>query len=510
MTEEELRDLTEEEFYDCFKSKFWRMNNLYHIVDKDGNDILFNFNTEQQKLWDACFVDGVLVKDANVLKARQLGITTFFVLCYLDDVLWMENINAYIQSDKKISIEKIFRIATYAYKSMKKIIPEITPELDRGGGSKHEYYFPSNNSRIYVGLEHRSATVHRLHLSETALQDKTKIGATTSAVPWNVRYSSETTPNGMNWYYDDWGLANIAYRKNFFFAWFYRDEYSLPDIDTGPTTGKEKKYIANIRKTSGYTLTKEQIEFRRMKIASLKSVDMFDQEFPYDDESCFMRSSSSVFDVDNLKTVIANLKPEIEWVDDIKIMIPYSSKDYYVCSADPAEGVGRDNSIGVILNSKAQQCAIFSSNKLKPKQFAKKLVNMCELYGAKKLKPPIMAVERNNHGHAVLLELKDYLYYPNLFYYSDDRDRPGWFTDKVTRPVMLDTLVDGVDNGTVQINDIETAKECITFVNNEGKPQAEDGKKDDRVIAMAIGVQMVIRNCPNMDMYDNIDEYILV
>ena len=68
---------------------------------------------------------------------------------------------------------------------------------------------------------------------------------------------------------------------------------------------------------------------------------------------------------------------------------------------------------------------------------------------------PLVAVEKNNHGHAVLLELKEHIKYPRLFVPEGKKD-PGWITDRVTRPIMIDTFIDGVENGTISLLNHDT------------------------------------------------------
>ena len=47
--------------------KRYRMNNLYHIVDRDGNDIKFKMNPVQEDVFDNLHSRNL------ILKARQLG-----------------------------------------------------------------------------------------------------------------------------------------------------------------------------------------------------------------------------------------------------------------------------------------------------------------------------------------------------------------------------------------------------------------------------------------------------
>jgi len=59
---------------------------------------------------------------------------------------------------------------------------------------------------------------------------------------------------------------------------------------------------------------------------------------------------------------------------------------------------------------------------------------------------PLVAVERNNHGHAVILELNESPELPNLYVHKDDK--LGWLTDRISRPLMIDGFIDAVEHGT--------------------------------------------------------------
>jgi hypothetical protein len=120
-----------------------------------------------------------------------------------------------------------------------------------------------------------------------------------------------------------------------------------------------------------------------------------------------------------------------------------------------------------------------------------------------------LGVERNNHGHAVILKLDEILNYPNLFKHDPESEKIGWITDKVTRPIMVNTFIEGVENHTIKLNDKETLSECLTLVNKDGKIQAEEGKRDDLFIAAAISIQLCIEEARS-DIYSDIANLIKI
>ena len=63
----------------------------------------------------------------------------------------------------------------------------------------------------------------------------------------------------------------------------------------------------------------------------------------------------------------------------------------------------------------------------------------------------------------------------------------GFQTTKITRPLVIAELVSIVREHTELLNDVDTLEEMLTFVRNEkGKPEAQEGKHDDCIMAMAI------------------------
>ena len=91
------------------------------------------------------------------------------------------------------------------------------------------------------------------------------------------------------------------------------------------------------------------------------------------------------------------------------------------------------------------------------------------------------------------MKLED-LGYPNLYvrerldnYAGKMVQAFGFETTTLTRPVIVDGLKDVARENLEAINDYETLGEMLTFVYDENwKPQAEEGKHDDLVMALAI------------------------
>lgn len=479
------------------KDPNWRLENLYFIVDKKARRRLFKRNNVQR------IAAAYHQKRRRYLKSRQLGISTYELLRLFDVTIFTPNTTTCILAHEKDAIEKLFRIPRRAYDHLH---PLVKPEIDKGGGSKYEMFFPEINSRIYCDLESRGDTIHRLHISEIAfIKDFDRVLSTKEAVPKDGYVTEESTPNGIaNQFYDDWMDSDSNY-TNIFLPWFFHEEYvitnhglTLKDLST-----EEKQFIDKTKKLFKHQITLDQIAYRRFKKRELKA--KFAQEYPEDDISCFLTSGRAPFDLSVLKPIFDKAKPPIKEDRGIRIYEEMQKGEAYVIAADPAEGVGGDKSAAQVFKVRTREQVASFNGDTKPSDFADLLVYLSTLYT--RHQPILIGVERNNHGHAVLLKLDEVLQYPNLYRAKDER--LGWKTDSVTRPLMVDMMIEAIENGSALLSDKPTLGECLTLVDNNGKIQAQDGKHDDLFMAAALGLQMCLEES-TLDIYNDIGSKILV
>jgi hypothetical protein len=113
-----------------------------------------------------------------------------------------------------------------------------------------------------------------------------------------------------------------------------------------------------------------------------------------------------------------------------------------------------------------------------------------------------VAVESNHaSGQRVLQYLKDILKYRNMYWdrefntrTNEFQPRIGWRTDEKSRDILLDGLGELIRKSQIVVPDPDTVRELGQFVyDKSGKPGALDGAHDDRVIALALAVQMALK-----------------
>jgi hypothetical protein len=148
---------TKKQLGKCLQDKNWRMNNLYTIVDESGAKIPYRRRWTQQNLAESRH--GLDV----VLKSRQHGISSESDIDILDDCIFTSNLRCGIVAHTKIDAQEIFetKVKLPFYELPKEIRGSKKPPKDDGCTLQL-----ANGSSIRVAVSFRSATTHRLHVSE--------------------------------------------------------------------------------------------------------------------------------------------------------------------------------------------------------------------------------------------------------------------------------------------------------------------------------------------------------
>ena len=149
--------VSESELRRCMNDKSWRMNHLYTIVDEGG--IKKPFRQRPAILPFANDNHPMKV----ILKARQLGYTSETDLEMLDDCIFIPNLQCGIIAHTLVDAQEIFATKVQLpYNELPKFVKRGNKALQNKSGALKL----ANGSSIRVGVSFRSATTHRLHVSE--------------------------------------------------------------------------------------------------------------------------------------------------------------------------------------------------------------------------------------------------------------------------------------------------------------------------------------------------------
>jgi len=171
----------------------------------------------------------------------------------------------------------------------------------------------------------------------------------------------------------------------------------------------------------------------------------------------------------------------------------------YCIGADVAEGLEKRDwsSAHVIDRIKFELVAEWHGHPT-PAEFAVVLDMLGRYYGEPELHDSaFMGVEANNHGHAVIQELLTHLKYTNLYFQEKFNEKgasigkkAGWTTTTKTKPLMIDHLTKTITEKELVGLSPATCNELLRFVQVDGKLGAAGSGHDDRVMSLAIALQM--------------------
>ncbi len=184
----------------------------------------------------------------------------------------------------------------------------------------------------------------------------------------------------------------------------------------------------------------------------------------------------------------------------IKVYAEPKAGGRYAISADTASGKGLDASAaGVIDLDTMERAATLHSARIGAAEYAKQLHYLGRMYGNARI-----AVESaGGWGEPVIIFLKDGKDgrppYPHVYQHviADDPEKPristwGFPMNTKTRPLVIEGLGRALSEKTLPWLDNETLGELLTFVHapTNPSPRAQEGTRDDRVMELAIGVEL--------------------
>ena len=444
------------------------------IRTKRINQSGFTLNRVQREYSRQCTAQNI------VLKARQVGITTYIAARFFVRTITQRGTLSMQVTQDRESAEDIFRIVRRFW--------ERLPDEARAGQlrtshkNSRQLVFPERDSEYCLASAEENAgrgrTIQNLHCSEVARWGRRgdeALASLRAAVVPGGEIVLESTANGAGGlFYEEWQRADETEYRRHFFPWWFDASYVIePGPTFSPMTEEELELMAL------HGLKPEQIAWRRKQWASFRGRAV--QEFAENPVSCFRASGDCVFDLAAIEQALGAAGEPAETQDNQRLMIwlPPQPGRGYVIGVDPAGGgVDGDYSCAEVIDCDlGTQCAELLGH-WPPRDFAEKVARLAKEYNT-----ALLAVERNNHGHAVLACLET-LEYPSMFV---QKGQAGWLTTAVSRPKMIENLSSVLMEEPGLFRSARFLNECRTFIRHaDGNTGASSGTHDDCVIAMAI------------------------
>jgi hypothetical protein len=284
---------------------YWRLNNLYYIVDKRGKKILFKCNWAQEKLYHDVWYCNI------ILKARQLGMSTFVCLLFLDRCLFNDHMSAGIIAHTVEDAQHMFRRVKFAYDNL----PDEIKKIITADNNTAQMFKFSNGSSIRVGTSLRSSTFQYLHISEfgkicAKYPDKAReivTGSLNTLAVGQYVFIESTAEGREGYFYDicrkakddrdsDKKLSKLDFKFHFF-PWWGQPDYR---IGSPVTMGQDlHNYFINLR-SLGINLDEEQQSWYALRQSTQQ--DDMKREFPSTPEECWEVSNAGTYYAKHLTT----------------------------------------------------------------------------------------------------------------------------------------------------------------------------------------------------------------
>ena len=479
------------------------------ILTKDSSQgfLPFIFNEPQRLITEA--IDKQIEETGRVraiiLKARQQGISTYCAA----RVFWKTYFTPYsksvVMAHDSATSDALFNMSRNIIDNM----PDgFRPTLQKSNAK--EILFDENKSgyRLYTAGSPeagRGTTPTIAHLSEVGFwtHDEKILAGLFQGISQaeGTEVIMESTANGASGEF--WRLFQGAMNEEneylaIFIPWFATEEYRREAPTNFERTVEEDELVEK------YDLDNDQLYWRRLKIAE-GGENKFKQEYPANAQEAFIVSGNTVFDQEKLNELVAtdpqalrDFNPMtgefVEMKEGSLEIWEYPQFDTpFIIAADVAQGVGKDYSCAVVMNSNREVVAMYRNNRIDPTEFGEVL-----FYLGRYFNNALLCVESNSIGLATLLRL-DQMRYVNLYYQTKVADlsssegaRPGFKTTMATKPQIIGLLQNAVNEDDIRIPSNTIIRELKTYISKDsGKMEAMSGCNDDTVMACAMGLEVL-------------------
>ena len=282
-------------------NKLWRINNIYSVIDKYGSPVTFRMNYAQHVVYAATRKHPRII----ILKSRQQGISTFWLISFFDDSVWAPFMNIGLMAQGTDEASTLLERAKFLWDTLDSDIKSFSKVRLEKDNTK-EFSF-SNRSTIFIRVSFRSTTLQRLHISEMGKiannspkrAKEVKTGTLQALARGNTGVI-ESTAEGKNLFKRIWDDSVVALEsgqlspKDFypvFLSWI-DDPDCVLDIDQSPDE-EANKYFEQLEAKVERKLTLQQKNFWIAQRRELGG-DIF-QEYPGTAEEAFTASRDGTF-----------------------------------------------------------------------------------------------------------------------------------------------------------------------------------------------------------------------
>ena len=181
----------------------------------------------------------------------------------------------------------------------------------------------------------------------------------------------------------------------------------------------------------------------------------------------------------------------------LKVWFEYNPTHRYGIGADTAEGIGRDSCASVIIDFSTtpnRVVADYESSLISPDLFGHELIRQAKIYGK-----CLVAPESNNTGYATVAVLGEHYSESKIFHHTtkvkitnEETKKMGWHTNSSTKPSAIYELKTAVEDGNLEIFDLDLLNELAHYQIRDLKSKKKPGmtRHFDKLMACAIAWQL--------------------
>jgi hypothetical protein len=461
-----------------------------------------------------------------VLKARQMGMTTWIAGRFLLKTMLVPGTVTVQVAHTQAAAEAIFCIVRRMVEWLPERWRDALPEATRVSAGRIVFGEIESEYRVCSAADEnagRGLSLQNLHCSEVSRwpgDAAATMAGLRAALAQGGEMVLESTANGAyGAFYEEWLKAewmggevngldgnadSSALLRNekkglmcddkkglqregrqglvrHFFPWWSESAYVGERVELAEMRAEELALVDR------WGLSAEQIGFRRGLESDFGVLRL--QEFAEDAESCFRATGACCFDVEAIAQRIGEAQEPVERRRGGALLVWFRAvpgKTY--CVAVDTTGGGDEGdfaAVQVVEMATGLQCAELQE-RLRPAELARVVAELVREYGG-----AVVAVERNNHGAAVLAYLETAERCPRVWRARGERE-DGWLTTSASKAEMVARMERLLRGSAGMFMSRRLLGECRTFVAGErGKMGAARGRHDDLVMAM--GVAQAVR-----------------
>ena len=304
--------------------RWWRLNNLYFIIDENGDRVLFWPNEVQKEVYQNLHYLNLC------LKSRQHGITTLFCILMLDYVLF--------NNDKKCALTTLSMDTSVALFHDKVLYPFsqlpdyvlANPMFIPIKKNEKQLVFPdekgNTRSQLSAQVGLRAETYHWVHVSEYGKicaenpikAEEIKKGAFNTVHEGSILTVESTAQGPSGDFYDKCKEAEHNKREHkslgpldwqfFFFPWF-RKSSNRTDPRFVEITPEDHLYFNKLERTEKFKIDEWQRAWYVVK--QKEQGNAMTQEHPSTSDESFFSSVTGAFWADEIRDLERRFPPQI-------------------------------------------------------------------------------------------------------------------------------------------------------------------------------------------------------